>query len=197
VTEFNVLQMRPMVSRSVAKKVHLKDVRPDELVCSSESTLGNGYVSGVSDLVYVIPENFDRMKTHEIAEEIGKLNQKLQAENRPYLLIGPGRWGSSDPRLGIPVKWNHISNSKLIVETGYDGFSVDPSYGTHFFHNVTSLGIGYFTINEGDKGGNINWGWIKAQKVQDSLSFVRRVRLEAPLDIRIDGTSGKGMVAHN
>lgn len=197
VTEFNVLQMRPMVSRSLIKKVHFKDVPESNIVCSSESTLGNGYIHGVFDLIYVKPENFDRMKTHDIADQIGELNQRLKGENRAYMLIGPGRWGSSDPRLGIPVKWNHIANSKIIIEAGYGDFIVDPSYGTHFFHNVTSLGIGYFTINDSKPdGGDIDWDWIKGQRVVSDLTYVRHIRLATPLDIRIDGTSGKGVIAH-
>ena len=195
-TEFNVLQIRPMVSRSVVKKVHFRDVQEANIVCSSDSALGNGYIHGIFDFIYVKPENFDRMKTHEIAGQIGELNQRLKAENRSYILIGPGRWGSSDPRLGIPVKWNHIANSKVIIEAGYEDIIVDPSYGTHFFHNVTSLGIGYFTINNNNRDGGINWDWIKSQKVVSDLPCVRHVRLATPLDIRIDGTSGKGIIAH-
>jgi len=193
--EFNILQMRPMVSRSLVKKVHLEELKKENLVCSSAMTLGNGSIGDVFDLIYVKPETFNSLKTREIAEQIGELNLRLKLENRHYLLLGPGRWGSSDPMLGIPVKWDHISNSKVIVEADYEGFSVDPSYGTHFFHNVTSLGIGYFTINSYSKEGFINWPWLKSREVFGETAYVRHLRLSSPLDIRVDGSEGRGAAA--
>ena len=193
---FNILQMRPMVSRSVVKKVKFDDVNEANIVCSSQSTLGNGYINDVSDLIYVKPETFTNLKTREIAAEIGELNQKLKNEGRFGLIIGPGRWGSSDPFLGIPVKWNHISNSKVIIEAAYGSFSADPSYGTHFFHNLTSLGVGYLTVNPEKKEGSINWEWLKNQPVLADLQYVRHIKLAKPLDIRIDGSTGKGVIAH-
>jgi len=192
---FNILQMRPMVSRSAVKKVTLKDLRPESLLCLSAQALGNGAHRDILDLVYVIPEKFDTLKTREIAEEIGELNARLRAEGRPYIIIGPGRWGSSDPLLGIPVKWHHISNSRIIIEAAYGDFVVDPSYGTHFFHNVTSLGIGYFTINETGPESFINWDRIKSLVPVEELQYIRHLRFAAPLDIRIDGSEGKGAVA--
>jgi hypothetical protein len=193
--DFNVLQMRPMVSRSPVKKVTLKDLKPENLLCLSAQALGNGAHRGVTDLIYVKPEKFDPLKTRDIAEEIGELNAQLRAENRPYIIIGPGRWGSSDPMLGIPVKWNHISGSRIIIEAAYGDFIIDPSYGTHFFHNVTSLGIGYFTINETTPESFINWDRINALKPVQELNYIRHLRFDAPLDIRIDGSEGKGAVA--
>ena len=192
---FNILQMRPMVSRSPVKKVSLKDIRPENLLCLSAQALGNGAHRDITDLVYVIPEKFDALKTREIAEEIGVVNARLRAEGRTYIVIGPGRWGSSDPLLGIPVKWNHISSSRIIIEAAYGDFIVDPSYGTHFFHNVTSLGIGYFTINETGPESFINWDRIKALPPVEDFSYIRHLRFDAPLDIRIDGSEGKGAVA--
>ena len=192
---FNILQMRPMVSRSQVKKVTLKDIKPENLLCLSAQALGNGAHKDISDLVYVIPEAFDPMKTRDIAAEIGELNARLRSEGRSYLVIGPGRWGSSDPLLGIPVKWNHISNSRIIVEAAYGDFVVDPSYGTHFFHNVTSLGIGYFTINVTAADSFINWSRLKAIKPLEEFSYIRHLRFERPLDIRVDGSDGRGAVA--
>jgi len=193
---FNILQMRPMVSRSVIKKVHFRDLNEAAVICSSDSTLGNGYITEVADIIYVKPETFTNLKTREIAEEIGELNRALRLENRHCLILGPGRWGSSDPFLGIPVKWNHISSSKVIIETAYGDFSADPSHGTHFFHNLTSLGIGYFTVKPEQNEGVIDWGWLEKQPVLTDLKYVRRVKLSAPLDIRIDGSTGKGAIAH-
>ncbi|MFA6435461.1 MAG: PEP/pyruvate-binding domain-containing protein [Elusimicrobiales bacterium] len=195
--EFNILQMRPMVSRSVVKKVKFEDLISADIVCSSLSTLGNGYINDISDLVFVKPETFTSLKTREIAAEIGELNLKLKNEGRYCMIIGPGRWGSSDPFLGIPVKWNHISHAKVIIEAAYGGFSADPSYGTHFFHNLTSLGIGYLTVNPEKNEGMIDWNWLNSRPVLADLNFVRHIRLEHPLDIRIDGSTGKGIIAHN
>ncbi len=191
---FNILQMRPMVSRSPVKKVSLRDMRRDSLLCQSAQALGNGAIKDVRDLVYVIPEKFSPLKTREIAEEIGALNARLGGERRPYIVIGPGRWGSSDPNLGIPVKWHHISNSRVIIECAYGDFSVDPSYGTHFFHNVTSLGLGYLTINETGPEAFINWEKIEEQPPVTELSYIRHLRFAEPLDIRIDGSEGRGAV---
>jgi len=194
---FNILQMRPMVSRSPVKKVSLKDLRPENLLALSAQALGNGAHRDIRDLIYVIPENFDPLKTRLITEEIGELNASLRAEGRSYIILGPGRWGSSDPLLGIPVKWHHICNSRIIIEAAYGDFIVDPSYGTHFFHNVTSLGIGYFTINETGPESFINWERIKAVKPLKELAYIRHLRFDAPLDIRIDGSEGKGAVGYS
>lgn len=192
---FNIVQMRPMVSRSPVKKVSLKDLKPESLLCLSAQALGNGAIKEISDLVYVIPEKFDPLKTREIAEEIGELNARLRAEGRSYIVLGPGRWGSSDPALGIPVKWHHINGSRIIIEAAYGDFVVDPSYGTHFFHNVTSLGIGYFTIHETGPDAFINWDRINAEKPLEELKYIRHLRFAAPLDVRIDGSEGRAAVA--
>ncbi|OGR78897.1 MAG: hypothetical protein A2X32_00360 [Elusimicrobia bacterium GWC2_64_44] len=192
---FNIVQMRPMVSRSPVKKVSLKDLKPESLLCLSAQALGNGSVREISDLIYVIPEKFDALKTREIAEEIGELNSRLRAEGRSYIVLGPGRWGSSDPALGIPVKWHHINGSRIIIEAAYGDFVVDPSYGTHFFHNVTSLGIGYFTIHATTPDAFINWDKLLAEKPLAELNYIRHLRFPKPLDIRIDGSEGRAAVA--
>jgi CheY-like chemotaxis protein len=192
---FNIVQMRPMVSRSPVKKVSLKDLKPESLLCLSAQALGNGSVREISDLIYVIPEKFDPLKTREIAEEIGELNALLRAEGRSYIVLGPGRWGSSDPALGIPVKWHHINGSRIIIEAAYGDFIVDPSYGTHFFHNVTSLGIGYFTIHSTGPDAFINWEKLLAEKPLAELKYIRHLRFPKPLDIRIDGSEGRAAVA--
>ena len=191
---FNIVQMRPMVSRSPVKKVSLKDMKPEDMICLSAKALGNGAMKDISDLVYVIPEKFDALKTRDIAEEIGELNARLRAEGRAYIVIGPGRWGSSDPALGIPVKWHHINGSRIIVEAAYGDFIVDPSYGSHFFHNVTSLGIGYFTIHETGPDAFINWPKLTGVKPLAELNYIRHLRFERPLDIRIDGSEGRAAV---
>jgi hypothetical protein len=184
-----------MVSRSPIKKISLKEVPRENLLCLSAKALGNGAHRDISDLVYVIPEMFDPLKTLEIVAEINEINSRLKKEGRSYLVIGPGRWGSSDPNLGIPVKWNHISNSRIIVEAAYGDFIVDPSYGTHFFHNVTSLGIGYLTIHDTTPESFINWERLKAERPVTELPHIRHLRFANPLDIRVDGSDGRGAVA--
>ena len=193
--DFCILQMRPMVSRTASRRVDLSGVAPEKVICSSGAALGNGEVKGVRDIVYVRPDAFSPARTRDIADQISGLNRLLQDEGRPYLLIGPGRWGSSDPFLGVPVSWHQISGSRVIVEASYGDFSVDPSYGTHFFHNVTSLGLGYLTINSFRKDGGINWEWLESQPLACETAFVRHLRLEKPLDIRIDGYTGRGLAA--
>lgn len=191
---FNVLQMRPMISRQVNQKVSLEDADMTLALCRTPKALGNGLLSGVTDIVYVKPETFNSSETLEIAAEIGQRNTELRIAGRQCLLIGPGRWGSSDSLLGIPVKWNQISASRAIVETTLPTFNIDPSYGTHFFHNVTSLGIGYFTVDPHRDMGSIDWQWLNAQPTVFESAHIRHIRLQKPLDIRVDGTTGAGLI---
>ncbi len=192
-TEFYILQIRPMVSRSFSQKITFEDIKEKSVLCSSNITLGNGHINDVKHIVFVKPEKFNTMKTYDIATEIGELNRLLQGHG--YILIGPGRWGSSDPLLGIPVKWHQISNSRTIVESNYEKFSIDPSYGTHFFHNVTSLGMAYFTINSKQKEQIIDWDWFEKQKTEKDMEYVKLIKVDKALDIRIDGGTGKGIIA--
>jgi CheY-like chemotaxis protein len=192
--EFAILQMRPMISRWSSQKVRVDGLPAERILCESPRSLGNGYVGGVADVVYVKPETFDSARTVEIAAEIGRVNEALRREGRHCLLIGPGRWGSADPCLGIPVRWNQISESRVIVETTLEGFVIDPSYGTHFFHNVTSLGLGYLTVHGAHGGGTLRWDWLAAQPAAGETELLRHVRLPEPLDIRLDGSTGRGVI---
>ena len=192
--EFAILQMRPMISRWSAQKVRLDDLPSERVLCSSPRALGNGYIQDVADIVYVKPDRFDPARSAEIAAQIGEVNRALQREGRKCLLIGPGRWGSADPWLGIPVRWHQISASRVIVETTLEGFAVDPSYGTHFFHNVTSLGLGYLTVPAQPGEGTLRWEWLDRQPAASETELLRHVRLAQPLDIRIDGSSGRGVI---
>ncbi|PIS47639.1 MAG: histidine kinase, partial [Elusimicrobia bacterium CG08_land_8_20_14_0_20_51_18] len=191
-TEFNILQIRPMSSKSAMKKVNFHNTENKTKIFSSDSALGNGYINDIRDIVCVKPENFSNLKTEAISDEINAVNEKLRNLKWNYALLGPGRWGSSDIHLGIPVKWNNISFSKIIIEAKYDNFWVDPSYGTHFFHNVTSLGIGYLTML--GRNDFINWEWLKKQKVYFETEHVAHIRLEKALDIRIDGNISKAVI---
>jgi hypothetical protein len=137
------------------------------------------------------------MFTNEMASEIDLMNGKMLAENRQYVLIGPGRWGTKDRFLGIPVAWPQISNAKVIVEVSLPDFHLDASLGSHFFHNVTSMNVGYFSINEGTKDGSVLWDKLKNQKVIEKGKFFRHVRFESPLLIRMDGKKGLAVISMN
>lgn len=191
---FYILQMRPMTALENTAKVNLEGLDVEGAVCHSRRALGHGVMDDLADVVYVKPNAFDPSQSREFAREVGEINNKLRAQGRSYILIGPGRWGSADPWLGIPVTWGQISAAKLIVETTLPGFVVDPSFGTHFLHNVTALGIGYFTINHASDDGHVGWEWLDRQPAVTETARLRHVRLPRPLDVRIDGRSGEGVV---
>jgi CheY-like chemotaxis protein len=192
--EFCLLQIRPMITHRRIQKVKIADTDPGRVLCESPLVLGNGRISDVRDLVYVRPEAFEPAATKLIAAQIEALNRRLRAEGRGCLLIGPGRWGSADPWLGIPVKWSHISTSQAIIETGLPSLPVDPSYGTHFFHNLASLGIGYFMVSAAKGQGRMDWAWLDTQPAQYETPYLRHIRLARPVEILIDGTAGRGVV---
>jgi hypothetical protein len=191
--EFGFLQIRPLVLGSDAQDMQLQDVPAEDTLGLTHQALGNGFLEGVRDVIYVRPDRFERGKTPPIAEEVGGLNSRLQLQNRPYLLIGPGRWGSTDPWLGIPVKWAQISGVRCIVETDLDDYHVDPSQGSHFFHNIMSFGIGYLTVNPG-KGDILDFGWLAAQPAADELAHVRHLEFDEPLDIALNGRRSFGII---
>jgi hypothetical protein len=159
--------------------------------------MGNGVVSDIVDFIYVEPDKFNSLLTNEMAVEIDKMNEKMLIENRKYILLGPGRWGTRDKFLGIPVVWPQISNAKVIVEVGLPDFHVDASLGSHFFHNVTSMNVGYFSINHGSDDGTIHWDKLKSQEVIEQGRFFRHIRFEKPLLIRMDGKKGMAVISMN
>lgn len=191
---FYLLQIRPIVDR-------LEDISADfdaniggQLVISSNSVLGNGQIPDVHDILYVRSENFDAAHSREIAEELAQINSQMLADDSGYVLIGPGRWGSSDPWLGIPVKWPQISQARVIVECGLPTYRIDPSQGTHFFQNLTSLGVGYFTLRPYAGDGLIDEAWLNAQPATYESHYLRRIHLDAPLIIQMDGRHQRGKV---
>lgn len=181
------LQVRPLAVGREAVEV------PDlaGAVVASRAALGNGRWE-VRDLVWVDPDRFETAKTPAMAEEIASINRGLLEEGRPYLLIGFGRWGSSDPWLGIPVRWDQISGARAIVESGLPGLNPEPSQGSHFFHNLSSFQVGYLTVRPG-LAGSIDWEWIRRQPVHNETMHVRHARLASPLEIAVDGRSGHGL----
>ena len=158
--------------------------------------LGEGIISNVQHIIYVDTDNFDTAKSKLVAHHIEKYNNQL-GKNNPYLLIGPGRWGSSDPWLGIPVSWGQINHAKIIIELGIEGLEPDPSFGSHFFQNLTSLHLAYFTLNKKETKTKLNWELLNGFKIQDSTDYVKLIKLNKNLDCMIDGTSGKGIIKYN
>ncbi len=195
--EFYLLQIRPMVVGGEGVEIESSSRKPSDIICSTVHPMGNGTISGISDIVYIDPEKFDISKSRRIAAEIGEINKKLVKGNNKYILIGFGRWGTLDPWLGIPVEWHHISGAKVIIESFLGEFKIDPSLGSHFFHNMISLQMGYFHINDKFKDEFINWEWLKSQRVRTETKFVKHIRTDEPLTVIIDAKNSNGMIFEN
>jgi CheY-like chemotaxis protein len=191
---FYFLQIRPIVESSLKNEVKIDEHLDSNTLVFSKSTLGNGYYEDISDIVYVNPNTFDASKTWEIASEIEEINVRMAQENRSYVLAGPGRWGSSDPWLGIPVKWSQISEARVIIEAGLEKYKVDPSQGTHFFQNLTSFRVGYMTVNQYLNEGVFNSTVLSEIDALFEGQYVRHIRFSKPLDIRIDGKRNIGVI---
>jgi hypothetical protein len=188
-----ILQIRPMSARSRMARVEIDADDRRRAFCYSASALGNGASRDLTDVLYVRPEDFDPAATPQIARELGRLNAELVRDGRRYILIGPGRWGSADPWLGIPVKWADISGTSVIVETMHPSFRAEPSQGSHFFHNIASLGMGYLTIREGTED-VLDWSWLQSQPVHKVTRFLSLVRVETPLAVKVDGRRSTGVI---
>ncbi|MCD8267459.1 MAG: phosphoenolpyruvate synthase [Parabacteroides sp.] len=191
---FYLLQIRPIVDNKEIMDEDLTQVRNEETILSSTSVLGHGIVNDVQDIIYVKSGAFNSSNNQLIAYEIEKLNRKFTAEEKNYVLVGPGRWGSSDSWLGIPVKWPHISNARVIVECGLENYRVDPSQGTHFFQNLTSFGVGYFTINPFKGDGWFDEDFLNAQPAVEDTENLRHIRFDKPIVIKMDGKKSLGVV---
>ena len=191
---FYLLQVRPMVDVKADLSEDLNLVPDDKVILKSFNSLGHGIMEDVYDLVYVKTEGYNAGNNPTIAYEIEKLNRKFLDEGKHYVLVGPGRWGSSDSWLGIPVKWPHISAARVIVEAGLSNYRVDPSQGTHFFQNLTSFGVGYFTINAYMNDGIYNKEFLDTLPVVEETKYLRHVRFENPIVIKMDGKKRLGVV---
>lgn len=189
------LQIRPIVDRKDLIDEHLLALPDQKLILRSDTALGHGSIDSVRTIVYVRPETFSSMNNSLTAREIEKINRELTSRGTYYILIGPGRWGSSDPSLGIPVKWPQIANARLIVESAIGNYRIEPSQGTHFFQNLTSFGVGYFTIDSGAGHGYCSFDYLNSLPADYESDCVRIVTFEEPLSIGIDGKKGQGVVA--
>ena len=191
---FAVLQVRPLITKCEPGEVEIGPAHLERAWCYSKTALGNGLFEDVRDVVYVPPERFDKAKTAEIAKEIGEINKSLEAEDRKYILLGFGRWGSSDPWLGIGVTWSQISSVKLFVEVALPDFRIDPSQGTHFYQNMTSRGIGYLSVPDGKAEEWVDWKWLESIESFKETKHLRHLRFDDPIPARIDGREGAGAI---
>jgi hypothetical protein len=173
------------------------DLDPDgggrKPLLTSERAMGNGVLETLRDILYVKPDAFSTGATRQIADQVDRLNSVLLAEGRPYLLIGFGRWGSADPWLGIPVRWSQIAGAKAVVETTLPQMNPDLSQGSHFFHNMSSLGVLYLCVPDPESQ-PIDWAWLDAQPVIAETEFLRRIRCGDPIVVKVDGRTGRGLI---
>lgn len=191
---FNYLQIRPVVLNEQTISIKLDHINSGDALIISESALGNGTLNHIRDVVYVKPDAWDPSKSGNIARKVSALNDRFIEEKHNYILIGPGRWGSSDHWLGVPIKWNDISQARVIVESGLDHYRIEPSQGTHFFQNLTTFQVGYFTINPFMDDGYYDLDYLEKQKAVYEDEFLRHVRFGKPLKVLIDGKHNKAVV---
>ena len=191
---FGFLQMRPLVLARETENLELEEPPKDALLCRSTQVMGNGLVDDIQDAVVVDFHRFDRARSRGAAAAVARFNAELLHAKRPYLLIGVGRWGSTDPWLGIPVTWDQISGARVIVESGFRDVRVTPSQGSHFFQNLTSFGVGYFTVNEDLGEGFIDWDWIEGQPQVGEAELVRHVHFDRPLVVKMNGRKNLGLI---
>lgn len=190
--EMSVLQLRPLVAGESGGEVELESSRRPVLVAGT--ALGNGVIRGVRDVVYIHPDRLDLEQSPALARSIGRLNAALAREHRPYLLMGPGRWGTADPWLGVPVEWKDVSGARVIAELTPEGSPIEASQGTHFFHNITSLRIGYFSVEMEHEDQRVDLEWLEGLEATSEEGAIRHVVVEDELEVRIDGRHGRGVV---
>lgn len=191
---FNFLQIRPIVYSDEFYNINIKDVHPEDSIIISESALGNGVFKGISNIIYIKPESFNAANNKDIAEKIEALNNEFVKQDKGYVLIGPGRWGSTDPWLGIPVKWSQISAARIIIESSLKNYRIDPSQGTHFFQNLTSFGVGYFTLNPYINDGYYDIDFLDKCQAKYEDRWIRHIEFDKQLDISIDGKTMRGVI---
>jgi hypothetical protein len=191
---FYLLQIKPLVGNASDYSIDIDQIDQEAIMLRSGKSMGNGKLENLIDIIYVKPESFDRLKTGEIANEIEKINSAMLRQRKKYILIGPGRWGTRDRYIGIPVSWPQISNASVIVETSMEGFPLDASLGSHFFHNVTSMNVGYFSVDHAGNEDFINHQMLSDGKVIEETTYIRHVRFSEPLQVLMDGKKGMALI---
>jgi len=186
--------MRPMVLNRELEVLNINQFKSNQLFCKSVQVMGNGVIENLQDVVLVDRDHYDRSKSREVAKEVSYFNAKLTAEHRHYLLIGVGRWGSLDPWLGIPVRWDQIAGARVIIEANFKDFSVLPSQGSHFFQNLNSFMVGYFTIRSEDNNSFVDWDWLKQKPSVEKLEYTKLIRFKKPLIVKMNGHESSGII---
>ena len=189
------MQIRPIIDRKDLVDDSVLNIADEDALLKSNTALGHGNIDNIHTIIYVRPENFSSSNNTIIAREIEKINRQYAQNNENYILIWPGLWGSSDTALGIPVKWPNISAARLIVESSLSNYRIEPSQGTHFFQNLTSFGVGYFTINPSSDDGIYDINYLNSLDAEYESEFIRIVKFKTPLLIGINGMKGVGVVA--
>jgi CheY-like chemotaxis protein len=192
--EFGMLQMRPLVLSREADELDIGTVESEKCLCYSDQVLGNGIIRDIYDIVAVNVNTFERAKSRDVAVEVTHFNEQLLSERRPYLLIGVGRWGTLDPWLGIPIRWDQISGARAIVEAGFKDMDVTPSQGSHFFQNITSFMIGYFTVSSKHQNSSLDWQWLLEQPAFEEKIYTRRIRFDTPITVKMNGHQNRGII---
>jgi len=191
---FYLLQIKPLLGGAQNYSINMKRIEQDKIILQSEQSMGNGKNKTIADIIYINEADFDKAKTRDMAVEVERLNAKMKRENRHYILIGPGRWGTRDPWIGIPVSWTQISHAKMIVETDLEHFPLEASGGSHFFHNVTTMQVGYCSIVQASENGFIKWTEFEKASLIEQTKYFRHIRFDRPLVMRMDGKKRKAIV---
>jgi len=194
---FYLLQIKPLIANTESFAIDMNTINKNDILLYTEKGMGNGYINTICDVIFINKVAFDKSKTLEMAVEIEDLNASMVKEEKKYLLIGPGRWGSRDRWIGIPVNWPQISNAKVIVETSLEDYPLDASSGSHFFHNVTSMNCGYFSIEHHSQKNFIQWDILSQQETVKETKFFRHIRFKKPLEIRMDGKKRISVITWN
>jgi hypothetical protein len=194
---FYLLQIKPLVGNQLSVNIDFGKFDRNSMLLYTESSLGNGEISHIQDIVFVDIDHFDKLKTHDIAREVEGINSYMNKHNREYILIGPGRWGTRDPFLGIPVVWSQISKARVIVEVSLANFPLDSSLGSHFFHNVTSMNIGYFSVLDTSVTDFINWEMLQESETVQQTKYLKHIRFSHPLQVLMNGKQKKSVIIFN
>jgi hypothetical protein len=194
---FYLLQVKPLIGSADNYYIDLEKIDQERIVLFTEKSMGNGKIDDICDVIYVEPDKFNKTRTMEIVAEIDQLNNMMKEEEKPYILIGPGRWGTKDRFIGIPVVWPQISNARIIVEMSLSDFPLDASMGSHFFHNVTAMNVGYFSVQHTSRKDFIDWELLRLQHVVNKTGFCTHVRFDQPLTIVMDGKKRMSIVTWN
>ncbi|MBN2634649.1 MAG: hypothetical protein JXR61_00160 [Prolixibacteraceae bacterium] len=194
---FYLLQIKPLIGEYLGKKINLNKIDKSKMLLYTQSSIGNGQIDDIYDIIYIDVDKFNKLKTIEMAEEIDMLNKEMKDYDRNYILIGPGRWGSRDQFVGIPVNWSQISNARIIVEISLRNFPLDYSLGSHFFHNVTSMNIGYFSVQHFSSTDFIRWDEIEKNPLEKHTNYFKHVRFKKPVSVLMDGKHKTSAIIYN